>query len=173
MRHLKSCSGLTMTELVISSLLVGIVALFIATNLKWMPALFQQITTRGQINSDARTCSDTIVRLLKSARPETVVIDTPVAGPPGHHISFTSTSNKSYVISWRADPFNTVALQEGNLTPRQLAANVAGLSFTQDFRDPALITMSLLMEATLIQNGKRLYISATPVNQTIRVGTGP
>jgi len=179
-QRVRSNRGFSMVEMVIVVAIMGGIAVMIAGFIGKAPSFIQRYYVRRQLTTESRIATDTITKLLRHGRPGTVIVSTPdttaiAPPPPNHYITFQSADGTiNYDIYWSTSPLNTLYMQETGRMPRKLASNVVGLSFAMDPRDPALVTVSINMEAASDASGRNdsLYKIA-PINQTVRVGSTP
>ncbi len=171
---MKRQNGMTLLESLLAlTILVVIAAAFVkllAPNI----GFFKRAEGRLQATSEARKSLDTFRHLLSNGKASTVSISTPNnSSPPNSQISFDSLDGYSYIISWVTP--NSVQVQRtptagGTTVTNIIANNVTGLMFTLDFRDPAIIDVSLQVDMPLDQSGNStsVYTILQP-NQSIRM----
>jgi prepilin-type N-terminal cleavage/methylation domain-containing protein len=166
--------GFSLVEAILAVTILAIISITLARFMGPTTQFFKRFQVRYQLTSEGRTCVDTIARLLAKAKPETLIISTPPGSPPNSQIQFdmvppSATSVSNYTISWSGrEVLMNVA---GGIQGRRLASNVIGLIFTGDSRDPAMLRVTLQMEAPWDQSGQpdRVY-SLLLSNQVLRVG---
>jgi prepilin-type N-terminal cleavage/methylation domain-containing protein len=173
---MKRQNGMTLLESMLALTILVIIAVAFVKLLAPNIGFFKKAEGRLQGNSEARKTMETVRRLLGNGKASTVSILTPTnTAPPNSQISFESLDGFSYVISWVAP--NSVQVQRtptppaaGTTVTNIIANNVTGLMFTLDFRDPAVINVSLQVDIPLDQSGTgtSVYTILQP-NQSIRM----
>jgi Tfp pilus assembly protein PilE len=144
----KGRAGLTLIEMVLAGVILAMVALAIANFFPGFLNLPRRLMARHQANTAARICMSTIVQALRQGEANSIQISTPAGAPPNSTISFWTVNHSTYTIAWSATPVpnsvNMTINKPGGITQvMTLAQNVVTLSFTLDYRDPSLISVSL------------------------------
>lgn len=171
-----TAKGMTVMEMLLVVFILGFLMLGLAHYKEKIIIFAKRFEVRRQMTTDARNTLETIVRLLRVANPNTVLIDTPPAAgaPPNSRIQFRNTSNVAQEIYWSDDPYGTVFFRTAAGTPRKLGDSVTSLIFTADFRDLSLITVSLRMDASYDASGREdQQTTLALANQTVRLGETP
>jgi prepilin-type N-terminal cleavage/methylation domain-containing protein len=155
-----SGKGFTLIEIMLAVALISVVALVGIQLLSPMVAYFKRSPARAKANLESRQCMETVERMLASGKAGTLVIQTPPTTPavPSSQAQFQSVDGSSYTITWSTAPMNTVHILRtppgnGATIDTILATNVTTLSFSIDYRDPAMIYVTFQMTAPLDSSG--------------------
>ncbi len=155
MRLKHNRQGVTLFEMLITAVLVGPILVGVALMMKGNFTFFKRTGVRQDVLSQSRTAIDTILRMLRQARPNTLVISTPAAAEmiPNSRVDFIlQTVLPSGATAYALYLENgTVFSREfvppgGPQPPRALASHVTGLLFTGSSLDPSIVSVSLQME---------------------------
>jgi type II secretory pathway pseudopilin PulG len=155
MRILQNRRGITLVEIVITAAIGAFILSLIAVIFTKQTTFLSKHRVRQNVMRDSRVCMDTILQLLRSGKAKTLVISTPASATivPYSRVDFVlnaplSSGTTSYAIY--LENGTVFALEYHPTSPRSptpLATNVTGLNFTSDSKDPALISVSLRMDA--------------------------
>jgi type II secretory pathway pseudopilin PulG len=185
-----AAGGFTFVEIIVTLGIASIVGLIVLGSVGKPARAIHDYQVRVQADSQARTCMSTILNLLRSAVPGSVVIssddaDTGTAtGKPNGHIRFiyrpaaqaAGTASPTYDIYLTAtDPARVrmKATSPANvivLSPQTLASNVAYLQINQSPTDTTFLDVSLKISAPM--GGDQTH-DVEILNQTVRVGSAP
>ena len=173
-----SVQGYTLIEIMLV-LALGAVVLFAVVKLVTPTAtFFRKIHAHQQAFFEMNKCLNTIRRVLSKGQPGTVVISTASGAPPNSSIAFTTLEDGSLTasctIQWSISPPNSVhllrTLASNPPTDSVIAQNITGLSFATDFRDSAVIGVSIQVDEP-IDGAGNVYTLMQP-NETVRLVPG-
>jgi hypothetical protein len=188
LRLITEKSGFTVVEFMLATVIgvtaVAILSLLLIQGVK----LFRHYQMSAEANSQARSCMDTIQRLLSNGLANTVtILDSPyfaaptTASPPGSEIKFTSGKDglTQYDIYWSDQPSNCVHIKStppGGLgsTDTVLATGVSGINFTWSSGNDAIVTVSLQMMVAFDAQTTAAGVAANPItinlpNRSVRL----
>jgi Tfp pilus assembly protein PilE len=158
---IKKCSGITLTELMIATVVTSIL-LAVVGNILLGQIRFSRLTNaRADIQRDARESIDTINRYLRQAKASSVTISTPASQPPCSQITFTHINGQSYSFYQSgADLIMSV-----NGINKKISQNLRTLFFAFPHTDePTIISVSVCFEkATYEGRSKTLQLSVEKV----------
>lgn len=106
---IKQTRGFTLTEAMLTVLILGILSTVAAPIMRNLTNFWRQTTARNEIQRDVRKSLDLINRFLRQAQSNTIVLDQVTNQPPYSRIAFTTeagvamsfyqTGNKLYMTS--------------------------------------------------------------------------
>ena len=148
--------GMTMIELLlVMAIFTVVVYAFIEFFSKTAP-IVKRTQVRQEVTLGGRTSMDSILQCLRGGKARTLQISTPggATASPNAKIDFDlQTPLPSGTTAYTIFLANrTVFLQEHSTTianpvPKVLAKNVSMLSFTADYRDPTIVSVSMRIDA--------------------------
>lgn len=125
---------------------------------------FQRFRAQHQLTTESRTAMDTIAKALRQGRPSTVVIcgtgpcrcdgsdsatcTPPAYTPPSSRMEFGLPGGAAtYAIYWSAAAIHLREVRGATVyEPRKLADNATGFTFIADFRDPAVVLITMRLD---------------------------
>jgi len=178
MKIRKNRQGQTLLELLIVAGIAGVVIAVVVILFTKNTTFFQRMQVRTQIMFESRACMDTILNRLRSGMARTLVINTPDAtSPPNSQVVFDLQSplpsGATFYTIYLAS--GTVYAQEGALqAPKALASNVTGLMFTGNFNDPAIVAVTLRIDAPYDTTNDPSHVSTLIIpNQVVHMVESP
>jgi len=175
---MKNHSGFSLLEMLLVAALIGLVILAATQLLFPVINFFQRGRAQQKATLEARTCIETIERVLSNGRASTVVISTPPTTPamPSGQIQFLGVDTSTYTISWSTSPMNTVHLQKtsaaGVTNDTVLATHVTQLSFCWNPNDPGILNVTLQMTVPFDSSGSPgSFLTIYLPGQTLRMVT--
>jgi hypothetical protein len=176
--------GASVFEIILAS---AIFVILLFSIVRLLPGLFDMIrryTARQEMTRESRTYLDTAARFLERAIPRSVRICACAADacspacpeaatmPPNSRIEFALRDGTPYAIYLSTNPPNTAILRVTRSTGAitALASNVSAIAFTGDIRDPAVVYITLWMDAAADRSGRadRVYTVYIP-NRLVRM----
>jgi hypothetical protein len=152
--------GLTFLEIVIAVAMTAIVLLMISQMGVPMMRFFQRMRVHQQATMEARTCLDTLQRVLADGRASTLLVTNTQTTPmmPSGRADFKTSDGSAYTLTWSTAPTNTVHMQRrltasAPINDTILATHVTELAFTFDPRDPSLVYITLQIRIALDSSG--------------------
>jgi len=160
--------GYSMAEMLITAALFGGVMIGLAQTITPIREFIESYHVRRKATTESRVTIETVMRLLRTGKPETVEIDSPEA--PNSRVRFTGNNGSTYEIYLSNQ---SVYLKQDGKQPKRMAANVTSFMITMDFRDPSLLSVNLRLDAPYGRNHSRADESLTILlaNQVVRVGS--
>ena len=160
-------SGMTILETTFVAAIAAIIILALVRFVSRTMPVFRRLSVRQQVLLDSRTCIDSIVQMLNAGTAKSLAISTPsgTAVVPNSRVDFAletplTSGTTAYAIYLDN---NTVYRQDfalnGPREPRPLATHVSGLMFTGDSRDPAIVTVTLRMDAPWDASGDPTHVT--------------
>ncbi len=154
-------SGFTLTEMLLSVAILGILFTVIPVLLLQMTKLQRQNEARIEIQREARVALDLVNRQLRQAQAASVTIDRVSNQPFCSRIQFTKEDGNS--VNFHQNGTNLNMMVSGSTTT--IAKNLLYMAFTYPATsDRALISVSLTTQkATYNQEVKNLQLSVEKV----------
>src|SRR5262249_11921712 len=149
MMKIAKSHGFTLLEAILATALTAAALLVIVKMVSPVTRFFRASQGRQMANFEARTCMDTIQRVMSNGRISTLAITTPSTVPlmPFSEAQFNTVDGSSYTIMWSTAPMNSVHLERvnsaGSFTDTILSAHATALNFTLDLDDPAKVFITL------------------------------
>lgn len=164
--NIQNQKGITLTELLISVAILGILISIAGTFLLGGIRFFRLSTAKGEIQRDARTCIDLINRNLRQAKASTVTINRfNNAMPPCSAILFADANSIYHYFYQNNDQFWVAKSTGGAWSFNKVADNLRSLSFAFPHTDDGtLVSVSICFEkATYEDAAKSLQLSVEKV----------
>ena len=162
----KNRRGHTLVEMIIAVTIMAAIIAGIVLLLGKNISLVKRSSVRQQIMLESRICMETILRALSNGKAGTLRISTPAISPaiPNSIIQFDAQTPSGALIHhiiWLTGGTDagTVLWREGAQANRVLAKNVTALMFTGDSRDPALVGVTLRIDAPWDASGDPSHVS--------------
>jgi len=144
--------GYTLTEMMITVAIVGILATVSAPLLVQMTNFFRQTSARNTIQRDVRASLDMIDRFTRQAYSGTVTIDQVSGQPPFSRLSFTNLNGQP-VSFYQVD--NKLKMTVGTDTSI-LSSNIAYIAFSYPRTDDiSLISVAVTAQAATYLGGRK------------------
>ncbi|PIR19262.1 MAG: hypothetical protein COV48_02950 [Elusimicrobia bacterium CG11_big_fil_rev_8_21_14_0_20_64_6] len=159
-------AGYTLTEVMLTVAILGIVASMAPSLLLQMNRFFRQNNARVAIQREAREALDLINRNLRQAQASTVVVDQVAGEFPHSRIVFTRLTPSGSTVSMSFyQQGSSLFMVRGTSAARALSKNLRYLGFSYPRTDDAkLISVSLTTEAGTFQGQtKALQLSVEKV----------
>jgi hypothetical protein len=154
--RIRNSKGYTLVEMVLTAAVSGAVILGLVRFSATAGNYLNRSYVRHQVNIQGRVGLASIQNLLAKAKASTLSISTASGSPivPNSQAQFSDEQGNQYTISWSNDPKNTVNLQtvrasDSVTTNTTLAKDVSLLIFNVDYRDPAIIQLSMEVSVPL------------------------
>ncbi len=145
--------GFTLTELIMTVAILGILGGLGATLMTQMLNFWGQTTARNAIQRDVRAGLDMINRFVRQGRSSTFVIDRAPGQPPASRISFTSVQGEP--VSFYQEGNKLYMTISGRVT--LLSENLAYIAFTYPRTDDVtLISVAITAQALSFRGGKKV-----------------
>lgn len=161
---LENQRGITLTELLIASFLLGVVSLALVVLFNKGAVYFRSMSVRQKTGVDARVAMDQVTQALRRSRASTMRITTPnvANAPPQSRIDVEvaqplTSGTTAYALYWENREVRLVEYAPahgGAGAPKTLASNVTGFFFTCDSRDPTVVRVTLVIDAPLDGSGR-------------------
>lgn len=153
--------GYTLTEMMVTVAIVGILSAVAAPLLTQMTNFWQQTTARNTIQRDVRASLDIINRFCRQAKGGTVVIDQAAGQPPFSRITFASIQGET--ISFYQEG-NRLYMTQGSRVS-VLSKSIAFIAFTYPRSDDtSIISVAITAQAaTYLGGSKALQLSIQKV----------
>ncbi|MDD5627487.1 MAG: type II secretion system protein [Elusimicrobia bacterium] len=153
--------GYTLTEMMVTVAIVGILSMVAAPLLVQMTNFWRQTTARNIIQRDVRASLDVIDRFCRQAKAGTVIVDQAAGQPPFSRISFTSVQGQNVSFFQSG---SKLFMQLGS-TLTMLSSNVAFIAFTYPRSDDtSIISVAITTQASTYLGGtKALQLSIQKV----------
>ncbi len=140
-----------METLIVAAMATAILAV-VAKILFSNVTFFKRMAVRQMVNQDSRVGLERIQQMIRKGRAETLVISTPAGSTvPNSKVNFelqTPLPNGTTAYSVYLDPVtHTVYGNNFIQAPQVLAKNVTALIFTGNSMDPAVVSVSLQIDA--------------------------
>ncbi|MBI5239726.1 MAG: prepilin-type N-terminal cleavage/methylation domain-containing protein [Elusimicrobia bacterium] len=153
--------GYTMTEMMVTVAILGVLISVAAPLLVQMTNFWRQTTARNTIQRDVRASLDIINRFCRQARAGTVVIDQAAGQPPFSRITFASVQGQT--ISFYQSG-NRLYMTQGNRVS-VLSKSIAFIAFTYPRSDDtSIVSVAITAQAaTYLGGSKALQLSIQKV----------
>ncbi|MBI4376756.1 MAG: prepilin-type N-terminal cleavage/methylation domain-containing protein [Elusimicrobia bacterium] len=149
--NIRRKSGYTVTELMMVTVIVGIMASVAPTLLIQLNNFYLMTTARNDIQRDARNSLDTINRFLRQAIDGTIVISTPSGQGPYSRISFKHIDGRTMMFYQNGNKL----IQNINGNDTVMSQNLVYIAFTfPQTDDPTIVSVAMTMGKS-IQRGRR------------------
>ena len=156
-------AGFTLIELLMVVAIVGTLALVGPRILINVNNFFLTTTTRNDVQRDARAALDIINRMMRQARYNTIVIETPSGQGPYSRIMFTHIDGRNMTIEQSGSELRMAINGQATV----LSKNLVYIAFTfPRTDDPTIVSVSMTMGKN-IHLGQRKVLELTI--QKIRV----
>lgn len=150
-------SGYTLTELMLTVAVLGILFGIGPTLLVNLNNFFLMTTARNEIQRDARQSLDLINRFLRQAKYRTVRIDTPGGGGVYSRIFFEMADGRTIQFYQSGNKL----IQQMGSNATTISSNLAYIAFTfPRTDDPTIVSVSITMNKS-IQLGRRKVLELT------------
>ena len=158
---MNSTKGYTLTEAMLTVVILGILMAVAAPLLVQMTNFWRQTTARNEIERDVRVSLDTFNRFARQAKSSTVVVGRASGQPPNSQITFTNIQGQA--VSFYQSGNKLYMSVAGNSS--LLSLNVAYLAFTYPKTDDtSLVSMAITAQAkTYLGGSKALQLSIQKV----------
>ena len=149
---IKPRKGFTLTELMLTVAILGIVGGMAAPLMMQMTNFWRLTTARNTIQRDVRGTLDIINRFARQAQSATLVIDAASGQPPCSRVTFTSIQGNA--VSLYQSGKNLYMSLDGRVT--RLTENLAYISFTYPRSDDVtLLSVSITIQAPTYLGGRK------------------
>ena len=190
-----NCRGVTLTELLVVAAILSVFAVGFTRIFSKSIANMQRIRVRQKVMVDSRTCMDAITQIMHNGKANSLVISTSPADPwpypmadgtkipiiPNSRVDFNlqsplSSGTTAYAIFVAG---HVAYAQEykppnGIQAPRVLATNVTSLMFTGSAKDPAIVNVSLRVDAPWDNSHDPTHVSTIILpNQVVHMSEQP
>ena len=180
--------GITLTEILISSFIALIVIGALIRLATHTLPFYKRTMVRQEIMSEARTSIGIISQFLRQGKAGTLIIQTPNVMPivPNSQVDFDfqipmpSGATKGRIGLDNGRLYTQERALNGDPTKHQdaryVASGVTGLMFTGDYRDPALVSVSINIVKALDANTREHPDRVATImltNQTVRMVETP
>lgn len=158
---MNSRGGHTLTEMMMTVAIVGILSSVAAPLLVQMTNFWRLTSARNAIARDVRASLDTINRFTRQAQAGSVVIDTPAGQPPSSRITFTSIQGQTVSFYQSGNKL----MMKLDTAVSTLSTNIAYIAFTYPRTDDtSLLSVTLTIQSsTYLGNTKALQLSIQKV----------
>lgn len=149
---LRSTRGYTLTEVMLTVAIVGVVAAMSAPLLIQMTNFWSQTSARNDIQRDVRACLDQVNRFTRQAQAGTVVIDSASGQPPASRLTFTTVGGA--VVSFYQSGNKLYMSNAGTVS--MLSQRIAYIAFTYPRTDDtSLISVAITTQAPTYKGGRK------------------
>lgn len=157
----KQTFGFTLTEMMITVAILGVIAMVGPTTLKNITRFFRMNSARLETNREARGNMDRINKMLRQAYSSSIIISQETNQPPYSSISFSTIDGRSIKYYQQGNKLNFV--QNGSTqTVTDLLRYIAFAYPRTD--DPGIISVSLTFEKKTYEGGtKALHMAIEKV----------
>jgi prepilin-type N-terminal cleavage/methylation domain-containing protein len=158
---MKRTRGYTLTEMMVTVAILGILAAVASPLLVQVTNFWRQTTARNTIQRDVRASLDIIDRFCRQARAGTVVVDQITNQPPFSRITFASVQGQT--ISFYQNGSKLYMTQGSQVS--MLTSNIAFIAFTYPRTDDtSIISVAITAQAaTYLGGSKALQLSIQKV----------
>jgi hypothetical protein len=163
MKILNTERGLTVLETLIVALMATVLLMACLTFFRKNFTFYGKFQTRAQTMFQSRICMETILHRLRTGKARSLVISTSGATTsPNSQVVFDLQtplpSGATFYTIYLAS--GTVYAQEGaQQPPKALASNVTALMFTGNANDPAILSVSLRIDAPFDSSNDPTHVS--------------
>ncbi len=155
MKGMRHRGGMSLVEILVTMAIITVIVAGGATLFTKNIIFFKRIQIRQQVMSQSRSCMERIEQMLRNGKASTLVIETPTAPPaaPNSKVLFAlqkplASGTNEIEIYLEGSTVYVQELRPGADPARQaLASNVTGLTFSGDSTDPAIVSVSLHIDA--------------------------
>lgn len=149
---IKLKKGYTLTEVMMTVAIVGIVGGMAGPMMMQMTNFWRQTTARNAIQRDVRGSLDIINRFARQAQSDTVVIDADSGQPPCSRVTFTSIQGST--VSFYQSGNKLYMSLAGKVT--LLTDNLAYIAFTYPRTDDiTLLSVAITAQSATYRGGKK------------------
>lgn len=148
--------GYTVTELMLTVAILGILGSVAAPLLRNMTNFWRQTSARSDIQRDVRKSLDLINRFLRQARQGTVQIDQLSGQPPYSRITFQTIQTQNLVF-WQEGNELKMTLSSGTATSTSVLSDKVGyIAFTYPRTDDiSIVSVAITMQASTYLGAKK------------------
>ncbi len=149
-RRGRSNGGWTLSEVMISVAIVGVISLVGPPIMIQMQRFYLQSDARTTIQRDARASLDQINRFLRQGQANSIVIDNASGQPPYSRITFSTIDGATHVVYQNG----RALMHKNGSTLSTLSNYLSFIAFTFPRTDDStIVSVSMTMEKSTFQGG--------------------